>query len=233
MNRRWVIAAGLVAAVLALSAVVVVVAKKPGIVDDSPSAEETIRQARERGIEGTITVPDRATFDENAEPIRHGPFLLLPYGWNGPEKDEYNPIDDPASKGAPALTTEEARKAVLWRDPTFLPAGYEFDRADSEDVNRHVRLLYKSPRDYLEIQVFFPQAFPLLAWYSPTSDGQIAVPIEVDGMPAILWHDPKGGSPAGVTLYAYEEQINTAYVMQGGGDSMTVEDAYKILDGLR
>jgi hypothetical protein len=222
----------LAAAVAALVGVAGVVATDPTVADDAPSREETIREARERGIEGTITVPDRATIDENAEPIRHGPFLLLPYGWEGPEKDEYHPIDNPTPKGPPALTTDETRSSPLWRDPAYIPAGFEFERADSEDINRHVRLLYKSPQDYLEIQVSYPQGLPLLAWYSPVTDGPITEAIEAEGLPAVLWHDPDGQSGTGISLYTYREDTNTAYVVQSSA-ALAVEEVSRVLAGLR
>jgi hypothetical protein len=232
MNRRWVFAAGLVALVLALGAAAVAIARKPNLVDDAPSKEEAIRQARDRGIEGTISVPDRASVDEDAEPFRYGPFLLIPYGWEGPEKDEYEPTDNPTPRGPAALTTEEARKSPLWREPNYIPPEYEFDRADSEDINRHVRLLYKSSRDFLEIQVWYPLAFPLIAWFSPTDDGEVVEPVEIDGMPALLWHDPTGETGLGISLYAYEKEKNIAYVIQAG-DSIDAAEVSRILSGLR
>ena len=67
-------------------------------------------------------------------PIRHGPFQLVPEGWEGPvEEDPFRPWPG-NSYANPMGTTElaEARQLPHWRDPT-LPSGWTFVFASSGD----------------------------------------------------------------------------------------------------
>lgn len=67
-------------------------------------------------------------------PIRHGPFQLVPEGWEGPvEQDPFRPWPG-NSYASPMGTTElaEARQLPHWRDPT-LPAGWTLLFASSGD----------------------------------------------------------------------------------------------------
>ena len=67
-------------------------------------------------------------------PIRHGPFQLVPEGWEGPvEEDPFRPWPR-NSYANPVRTTElaEARRLSHWRDPT-LPSGWTLVWASSGD----------------------------------------------------------------------------------------------------
>ena len=69
-------------------------------------------------------------------PIRHGPFQLVPEGWEGPvEEDPFRPWPG-NSYANPMGTTElaEARQLPHWRDPT-LPAGWTLAMASSGDYH--------------------------------------------------------------------------------------------------
>ena len=69
-----------------------------------------------------------------AAPIRHGPFQIVPEGWEGPvEEDPFRPWPG-NSYANPVATADlaEARRLPRWRDPT-LPAGWTLLLASSGD----------------------------------------------------------------------------------------------------
>ena len=96
------------------------------------------------GCSGTISANAAVVFDWGAlpdlggpsliAPIRHGPFQIVPEGWEGPvEEDPFRPWPG-NSYANPVFTADlaEAQRLPYWRNPA-LPPGWAFWRASSGD----------------------------------------------------------------------------------------------------
>ena len=71
-----------------------------------------------------------------AAPLVHGPYQLVPEGWNGAVR-EPKTYDSPGYSATNPIYTEdlaEARRLPYWRDPA-LPAGWTFSWATAGDVS--------------------------------------------------------------------------------------------------
>ena len=132
-------------------------------------------------------------------PIRHGPFQLVPEGWEGPiEEDPFRPWPG-NSYANPMGTTElaEARQLPHWRDPT-LPAGWTLLFASSGDPSYDPPYGYCSwwanDRGYRGVEIC--GGFDLSRDYpreSSRSDGIVAVETRViAGRLAIVAYSPVG-----------------------------------------
>ncbi len=134
-----------------------------------------------------------------AAPIRHGPFQLVPEGWEGPvEQDPFRPWpENPYAN--PMGTTElaEARRLPYWRDPT-LPAGWTFGIASSGDHHSDPPGGYCSfwanDRGYHGVGIcggFHPS--PDQPVESSWSNGAVAVETRViAGRPSFVVYSPAG-----------------------------------------
>jgi hypothetical protein len=225
--KIWAALGLLVVAVFGVAATAIL-GQSPGIIDDRPSNEEIERQARERGINETLNIPDAAPLDPDPRVYEHGPFVLVPAGWAGPTPD-VRPVDDPLPS-APASTGEaETSKSPLWRLPRNLPEGYSLVRAASPQLNGQVEMEFQDAKGigYIEVIIAKPQVRPIVITTWGIGEGQVFERTEIDGMPAII----RLGS-AGMSIHAFDETEGTLLFVQGGPE-LAVESAVEIVEGLR
>lgn len=204
------------------------------ILDDAPSVEQQIQDARDRGIEGSIEVTDRATIDPDLKLETFGPYALVPFGWQGPTPT-VEPIADPAPPAPMASTIDEVRKSDLWREPQNLPEGYELVAANSPKLNEQIELIYADAtgNPSLTITILRPQLRPI--WVSTWGDahkGNVFVTGEIDGMPTVFWHGRDGEPGLGVTIRSLDEETGIEYAVQTG-PVLTVDEVIDVVRGLR
>jgi hypothetical protein len=231
---RW-IAIPIVLFVALVAVGVTALANEGMVVDRSPSKEGVEQQARERGIEGPIVIPDRAPIDPNARIESHPPYLLVPEGWQGPVEPS-RPVANRAPDAPPANSIEEASASPLWRTPRYIPPEYHLINAHSPQVSSFLELQYgdQGGNFALSVVIRLPQSRPIkvATWGQAEPGANVFVKSSIDGMPAVLWHGPDGGSGLGVTVRAYDQRSGEEYFVQGDR-RLTVEQAIQIVKGLR
>ncbi|MGE3962309.1 MAG: hypothetical protein AB7F65_11580 [Dehalococcoidia bacterium] len=204
------------------------------LVDDSPSREQQIEDAHERGIEGTVEVPNRATLDPDLDVETFGPYVLVPFGWQGPTPT-VEPVDDPAPPAPGAATIEEVRTSDLWREPQYLPDGYTLVAASSPQLNVQIELIYADEAGHpgLTVMVLRPQVRPIwIGTWGDADEGNVFVTGEIEGMRAVFWQGRDGEPGLGVTIRAFDESTGLEYAAQTG-PGLTVDEVTEIVKGLR
>jgi hypothetical protein len=180
---------GGVLAAIALFAVI----HAAGLFDEPPSVEEMEQAARERGLEGPLTVVPPEP-DHFLTPTTHGPYLLVPLGWQG-DLPPVDVIKNPAGLSGGSDDLETLRSSPLWREPS-LPAGFALERADSESLATVTRGYYSNPRgeSVLSTYVALPQSRPIRVDVWTDKGIELFEATEIDGLPAVTWRSPSDGS---------------------------------------
>ena len=158
-------------------------------------------------------------------PIRHGPFQLVPEGWEGPvEEDPFRPWPG-NSYANPVGTTElaEARRLPHWRDPT-LPSGWTLVRASSGDPSYDPPdgycSLWATDHGYGGVEIcggfYAVQDHPR---ESSRSDGVVTVETRVIAdRPAIVEYSPVGSNHnpyIAVWVLVYDSSSDTVHDVRG------------------
>lgn len=129
-HRRLGVAALVI--VLSLVGAAVVIGDEGDFMYGTPSEEDIIEAARERGITGPVNVPTPAVPDPEARPDAYGPYLMVPRGWDGPLPDLTVIADIPDVPGASSIA--DTQKSDLWITPLHLPPGYRLVGAVSGNL---------------------------------------------------------------------------------------------------
>jgi len=93
-----------------------------------------------------------------AAPVRHGPFQLVPEGWDGQvEREQDRVLEAPGfSRALETTDLNEARQLPYWRDPT-LPQGWTFALAGSGNYTTWPIYGYcgywRNDRGYLGVEI--------------------------------------------------------------------------------
>ncbi len=167
-----------------------------------------------KGVVGAATVlradesaPTTVSTAEIASPVRYGPYLLAPRGWEGEIEQPVRHASGGGASGAGAWpegssfvytqNLAEARRAIpLWRDPV-LPADWTFSRAEAGTVNSpyigycavyHEENGYFGATICVRIPSYLPKYAPVLV-----ADGSEAFAVyTIDGHVARVRYSPKG-----------------------------------------
>ena len=171
--------------------------------------------------------PTTVSTAEIASPVRYGPYLLAPRGWEGEIEQPALHVPSAATGGGPSGASgasawpegssfvytqnlAEARRAIpLWRDPV-LPAGWTFSRAEAGTVNSpHIGYcaVYREENGYfgaticVRIPIYRPKYAPVLV-----ADGSEAFEARmIDSHVARVRYSPSG--PAHDKLLTVRVQI--------------------------
>ena len=160
-----------------------------------------------------------------AAPIRHGPFQIVPEGWEGPvEEDPFRPWPG-NSYANPVATADlaEARRLPHWRDPT-LPSGWTFGQASSGDPSYDPPYGYcawwATDRGYGGVEIcggfYLGLDWPRESSWS-NGDGVVETRM-IAGRPAIVVYSPVGANRnfyIAVWVLVYDPIPDAAYHVRG------------------
>ena len=158
-------------------------------------------------------------------PIRHGPFQIVPEGWEGPvEEDLFRPWPG-NSYANPVATADlaEARRLPHWRDPT-LPSGWTFGQASSGDPAYDPPYGYcawwATDRGYGGVEIcggfYLGLDWPRESSWS-NGDGVVETRM-IAGRPAIVVYSPVGANHnfyIAVWVLVYDPIPDAAYHVRG------------------
>ena len=160
-----------------------------------------------------------------AAPLRHGPFQIVPEGWEGQfEEDPFRPW--PGNSYADPVGTDdlaEARQLPHWRDPT-LPAGWTLSLASSGDLHSDPPYGYCSwwatDHRYGGVEIcggFYPvQDRPRES--SRSNGGGVIETRMIAGRPAIVEYSPAGPNHnpyIAVRVQVYDSISDTVHDVRG------------------
>ena len=159
-----------------------------------------------------------------AAPLRHGPFQLVPEGWDG-QMEETKRFPPPGFS-RPSLATDvaAARQLPYWRDP-MLPTGWTFDYAGSG--NHTTWPLYGycatwlNDRGYLGVEICgeFRTAHGLpdeTPWHG--GRGGVIETRVIAGYPALVHYSPRGPNHnrhLGIWVRVYVPETGAVYTVDG------------------
>ena len=176
---------------------------------------------------------------EIASPVRQGPFLIAPMGWEG-EIERATPHPKPAASGPSGASESGQRRAIAdyfadniedartlfpyWRDPD-LPADWSFTGAvqDPTGVNGPPDGYcagYQNGRGYIGVEICAGY-MRLRPHYEPVwrRDGaEIYELFMMDNAPAFVAYSPRGAAhddALGIRVFVFDTESGVAYSVRG------------------
>ena len=167
--------------------------------------------------------PPNVQTPDVTSPIRHGPFLLIPRGWDGVlgARQPPSPIASrEASRDSgdpppvwPSFDIEEIRRHPLWNEPD-IPEGWYLYYAEAHTA--WIQLLYRDCCGDVEIQISQGiYSLPIHITYvgpNPVS-GLIWEAREIDGHPAVLHYTPTNDAGWGAKVLIYDVASDIRYTV--------------------
>lgn len=191
-----------------------------------PTVEEQLAEARARGIEGPVHIPEPNVPPPWLKPDLHGPFLLVPHGWVGalPAGSDDRPFDLPES-APPGTAAAEAdvRASTLWREPASVPDGFVLGRVSSEWPERSVvqhwfrsRAPEVGPAEIIELMWWRPAYLPVRIGTWAGEGANVFETRSIEGHAAVVWLPPEQDAITdSVTVWLFDEAEGVVYTGHG------------------
>jgi hypothetical protein len=230
-QRRRAVAVG-IGVGLSLAIATAVVVQATGMFDEPPTVAEMERDARDRGLEGPITVISPEP-DDTLVPFTHGPYLLVPHGWQG-DLPPFRVVDAPVGRSPASDDTNEVRNSPLWRDAS-VPTGFVLQRAWTEGLAVEARGQYVSAHGEYAFWTYvaLPQTRPIRVDIWTDRGAVLFATTEVDGLPAITWKSPADGSGV-IGARMFDSSTGIEYLVEiVDTRELTLDDAIDMLRSLR
>ena len=162
-------------------------------------------------------------------PVRHGPWLLTPWEWDGEieEPVAYTVSDDPFTvrPGAHTADIAVARGFPRWREPT-MPAGWKFESAATGAHDAPAdgyRATYVNAEGYFAATIYvarreeWPYRKKVLNYGASIHETRI-----IDGRWALVFYDLVGRSPLSATeVRIFDDTAGIVYTVRGRDRSIT------------
>ena len=151
-----------------------------------------------------------------ASPVRHGPYLIQPNGWEGGDLEplaRVGPEPDTLLGGASDL--ESLRQHPFWREPEF-PGGWSFLTGTfSPERFEGYRTHYLDARGGIgaDIWVVRPRHLPVA--YTAFSSMSVWETTTIDGHPAVIRFNPTGDALPFTVASAFDEETGIIYSVTG------------------
>ena len=174
-------------------------------------------------------------------PVRHGPFVLSPIGWEGAIEEPGNIPASGCQVADPGTIPTNAQEHPLWREPE-LEDGWTLRYAETGiDGGDNWHAVYEDARGNKTLSVFVYQCY-----YYPKHVKGIQRPAGrsgyggwineirmVDSLPAIVWYDPQGKGFS-TRIEIIDEWNGVAYIITGDAPGLrnNIDDLVEIARSL-